>query len=1157
MPSPDIHPFLARWQASGAAERANYQLFLAELCQMLGVPGPEPTKPDDHENAYVFEKSVVFQHGDGTRTTKFIDLYKRGCFVLEAKQGVEKEQQEAALSRTVQTQRNQRKKGTATRETLAWADAMMSARNQAENYARALPSFEGRPPFLIIVDVGHSIELYAEFTRTGGTYVPFPDPRTHRILLPNLTNKEQRETLQAIWNDPLSLDPARRSAQVTQDIAQRLARLAVSLEASGHAPETVATFLMRCLFTMFAEDARLLPPQSFTSLLQSIRGKPEQFAHLAESLWQTMKTGGFSVVLRESLLQFNGGLFADATALALSHDQLELLIEAGKANWRDVEPAIFGTLLERALDPIEHSRLGAHYTPRAYVERLVLPTVVEPLREEWTAVQTAAVTLARQEKYREARREVELFHRRLCEVRILDPACGSGNFLYVTLEHLKRLEGEVIDTLQRLASEWLFEASTDNAQVTVDPRQFLGLEVNPRAAAIAELVLWIGYLQWHFRTRGQVNPPEPVIKNFHNIECRDAVLAWDSEEPMLDDQGRPVTRWDGRTMKKHPVTGENVPDESAQVPAMRYINPRIATWPDAEFVVGNPPFVGIARMRTVLGDGYAETIRATHPELPESCDYVMYWWNYAAQLVREGKVRHFGFITTNSLRQAFNRRILDAHLSDKNPMSLLFAIPDHPWVDSADGADVRIAMTVGEAGKHEGVINRVVSELTGEGLEIAVNFSQQKGIILPDLTIGANVAGAQVLTANAGIGNRGVQLIGTGFIVSDDRAKSLGLEVVEGLERHIVKYRNGRDIMAVSRNVMVIDLFGLEIDEVRKRFLAVYQWVLERVKPERDQNNRASYREKWWIFGEPVKTTRDAIADLRRYIVTCRTAKHRVFVFLDRDVIPDAKLITIALDDAYYLGVLSSRVHVAWAMASGGWLGVGNDSNYNHSECFNKFPFPYVTESQNSCIRELAESLDTHRKRQQKQHSSVTMTDMYNVLEKLRSGQPLTEKEKVTHEQGLVSVLRQIHDDLDVAVFDAYGWPASLTDEEILERLVALNTERVAEERRGIIRWLRPEYQKREEMTQTGTDFDDQTAVAAIDTKEKKPNWPTTLPEQARAVQAALVTLATPATPEDVAQYFMRARTDRVTELLETLVSLGQSFQLDDGRFVARLLRLS
>jgi hypothetical protein len=180
------------------------------------------------------------------------------------------------------------------------------------------------------------------------------------------------------------------------------------------------------------------------------------------------------------------------------------------------------------------------------------------------------------------------------------------------------------------------------------------------------------------------------------------------------------------------------------------------------------------------------------------------------------------------------------------------------------------------------------------------------------------------------------------------------------------------------------------------------------------------------------------------------------------------------------------------------------------------------------------------------------MTDMYNVLEKLRSSEPLTEKEQIINKQGLVSTLRQIHDDLDGAVFDAYGWSTSLTDEEILERLVTLNAERAAKEQRGIIHWLRPEYQKREEMTQMEADFEDKAAAAAANTKEKKPNWPTTLPEQARAVQAALVTLAAPATPEDVAQYFMRARTDRVTELLETLVSLGQSFQLDDGRFVVQ-----
>jgi hypothetical protein len=184
------------------------------------------------------------------------------------------------------------------------------------------------------------------------------------------------------------------------------------------------------------------------------------------------------------------------------------------------------------------------------------------------------------------------FHHRLCQIRVLDPACGSANFLYVTLEHMKRLEGEVLDQLhafgrgqQRLEAEGL----------TVDPQQFLGLELNPRAAAIAELVLWIGYLQWHFRTSGSGLPPQPILKDFRNIECRDAVLACDGIETVVDERGVPVSRWNGVTTKTHPVTGEQVPDENARTPLQRYINPRKATWPQADYIVGNPPFIGNRR----------------------------------------------------------------------------------------------------------------------------------------------------------------------------------------------------------------------------------------------------------------------------------------------------------------------------------------------------------------------------------------------------------------------------------------------------------------------------------------------------------------------------------------------------------------------------------
>ncbi|MCB0233155.1 MAG: class I SAM-dependent DNA methyltransferase, partial [Anaerolineae bacterium] len=1046
--------FIARWQASGAAERANYQLFLSELCDVLDLPRPNPTVPDEAGNVYVFEKPVPLPHG----TTGRIDLYRRGSFVLEAKQGSDQQQPPAALSTAGERQRKQRRRGTAVRGTSAWDTAMERAKQQAQMYARNLPPGEigdGRPPFLVVVDVGQSIALYAEFTRSGGNYLPFPDPQSYRIELADLTDEDTRELLRTVWLDPMSLDPARRSARVTRDIADRLARLARALE-GDYDPETVAHFLMRCLFTMFAEDVGLLPAGSFTQLLADARRNVAHFPEFVGELWRTMNTGGFSLALRLQIPYFDGGLFEESSALPLTADQLQLLIEAAQADWRDVEPAIFGTLLERALDPTERHKLGAHYTPRAYVDRLVLPTVVEPLRAEWEAAQAAALLLAEQDKAGKALDEIEQFQQRLASVRVLDPACGSGNFLYATLEHLKRLEGEVLEVRRQLGGQQML---LEMESLMVRPEQFLGIEVNPRAAAIAELVLWIGFLQWHFRSHGDVRPPEPIIHRAHNIECRDAVLAWDAVEPLLDGDGNPVTRWDGRTTKTHPVTGLEVPDETARVPAFRYINPRPAEWPQTDFVVGNPPFIGTARMRDALGDGYTEAIRKAYKNVPASADYVMFWWDKAAELARSGRIQRFGLITTNSLRQTFNRRVIEHHLSATPPLSLLFAIPDHPWVDTTDGAAVRIAMTVGAAGEVAGVLQEVATERAGDGDAAEISFRRSVGRVLANLTTGSDVAGATALKANGDVSGRGVQLFGSGFIVTEEEAQTLGLGTVSGLERHIRPYRNGRDLTATPRGVMVIDLFGLSVDEVRTQFPAVYQWVYERVKPDRDQNNRASYRINWWIHGEPRASLRPALSGLSRYIATVETSKHRFFVFLDASILPDNMLVNIALDEAWFLGVLSSRVHVTWALGAGGRLGVGNDPRYNKTRCFEPFPFPAASDEQKARIRAIAEELDAHRKRQQALHPKLTLTDMYNVQEKLCAGQPLTGKDKAVHEQGLVSVLRQLHDDLDAAVFDAYGWPVTLSDEQILERLVALNAERAAEEERGIIRWLRPEYQ--------------------------------------------------------------------------------------------------
>jgi len=388
--------FIDRWLGSGASERANYALFLSELCDVLGVPRPDPATPDTSANAYVFERAVPLTNSTGHTTTGRIDLYKRACLVLEAKQGSEAPPvaDEPVLSEEMRALRASLKRGHGQRGTAAWDAAMLRAKGQGDQYIRALPASEGRPPFLIVVDVGHSIELYAEFTCTGGTYTPFPSAGAHRIFLADLEKPEIRERLRLVWTDPLALDPARRSARVTREIAAQLAELAKALEQAGHEPHAVAAFLMRCLFTMFAEDVWLLPKDSFRGLLAGLRDTPEAFVPMVEELWQKMNTGGFSVGPRLPVLQFNGGLFEQATALPLTRDQLLLLTEAAGKDWRDVEPAIFGTLLERALDPIERQRLGAHFTPRAYVERLVQRTVLAPVRSEWEAVHAAAVTLA-------------------------------------------------------------------------------------------------------------------------------------------------------------------------------------------------------------------------------------------------------------------------------------------------------------------------------------------------------------------------------------------------------------------------------------------------------------------------------------------------------------------------------------------------------------------------------------------------------------------------------------------------------------------------------------------------------------------------------------------------------------------------------------------
>lgn len=1152
-----IESFIAEWRGTGGSELANTQSFINGLARLLGVDPPRGAKADDTANDYVFERRVFQDNGDGTTSFGRIDCYKRGCFILEAKQGSEADRAAADkgeddLDIFGQTAKTRVARGTARRGTPGWAKAMVQAKGQAERYAKALPIDHGWPPFLLVADIGYCIEVYADFTGTGKAYAQFPDRARYRIMLEDLRDDDVRDRLRAIWTDPKSLDPTARAARVTRDIADLLATVARRLEKRGYDAETTSGFLMRVLFTMFAEDSKLIPEGSFTQLLKNQRAHPEHLEHQLSALWAAMDKGEFSPALGVPLRKFNGYLFKERTALPLDAEELEVLIQAAEHVWTEVEPAIFGTLLERALNPKERAKLGAHYTPRAYVERLIGPTIMEPLRADWDGVRGAAATLIEEGKADEAKAFVEAFHSRLAQTRVLDPACGTGNFLYVAMARMKELEGEVLDLLVELGDDQYVAELTGH---TITPENFLGIEINPRAAAIAQLVLWIGYLQWHFRVNGaERTPPEPILRDVKTIENRDALIEWDEKVAELDEVGNPVTRWDGETMKEDPVTGIDVPDETARIPIYRYVKPHATKWPKADFIVGNPPFVSSRETRELLGDGYADALRDSHPSVPGNVDLVMYFWKLAADSVRAG-AREFGLITTSRIRMEQNRKVTSSALA--NDLHITFAIPDHPWAGKDAEAGVRVAFTVVSKDKsqqrrlllapdHDDSRSRVSD---GTILEQADLETKIRRSITPDLSPSVEIDGVSELKAWSDLSHAGMKPYATTLVVTEDVAVRLFPDAVT-MDRYAPRYLNGQDVARRPRNARVLDFNGFTSEAaVRQISEAAFQYLVTHTKPERSQERNPRLRKEWWRFEASRDGLRSGIQQIDRYIVTVENSPTRYFVFLPSSVLPDQKLRCVASDDAFVLGVLSSQAHAKFSARIGGRHGVGNTPVYN-TKCATTFPLPAdVPEPLKAKIRAEAEALDALRKRVLESHEDLTLTKLYNVVEALREGRALTDAERDMHDRGLVTLIRQHHDAIDALVAEAYGWPAELSDEEILTRLVALNKERAAEEARGLIRWLRPEYQAPDYKAPVTQTLDLGETAAAL--PDNVIPWPGSLPEQVSAVQSILTAAATPLAPQDVARAFKGKRAATIRPVLDALAGIGMARRLKDGRYAA------
>ena len=1066
-----LDDLLTKWLGKeGAGERAEYQQFLTEFCQALDLP--TPGDPGQAVADYRFEAPVKSEAALGRKGTGRIDLYKRDCFILEAKQSQLKPgetppvEPAAPMAETVYdlfgnavgTVAAKPGKGIAPR----YDRLMTDARLQAERYALALPQDHRTPPFLIVADIGRSFELYFDWAGNGRGYAPFHDERGYRVPLEGLRDDEVRARFRAIWLAPASIDPRLKAAEVTRAVAERLSRVAQHLEGTqrqlnpgrGDAElalgiEQTALFVMRLLFCMFAEDTGLLPKDKFTQFLTEARDLAKAGSPGADAFWRTGladlwakldapdRDARFWLLGQDFVPYVNGNLFRDSAIYPLPAEfKGELVVAAGK-EWKNVEPAIFGTLLEQVLTPGERAKLGAHYTPRAYVERLVEATMAEPLRADWDAARSRAAALVEAGDVAGAVAAVQAFHAQLADTRVLDPACGTGNFLYVALEQLLRLEGEVRQLAAGLGAL---------LPPAVHPNQMLGLELNPRAAVIAELVLWIGWLRYRL-----ANTPEaigePVLPTLTNINFGrhggyDAVLA--------------------RT-----ATGD--PDVA---------DPRRPDWPAADFIVGNPPFIGGKNIRGALNadhPGYAEALWRANPAVPASADFVMQWWERAAAILTapDTRLRRFGFVTTNSITQVFSRRVIERYLASGDAdeeaaagkLHLLLAIPDHPWTRvGKDAAAVRIAMTVAAAGASTGRVVTITSEAGLDTDAPLLGESIGYGAINANLSCGSSSTSVVSLVANEGLCSRGVGLHGAGFLVAGSQVTALGLSQRTGLEAHIRPYRNGRDMLQRSRNLMVIDLYGLDENEVMDRFPEVYQHLIASVKPERDKNRRATRRDRWWLFGESAPLFREYSANLKTYISTTETAKHRVFTRLSSDVLPDNSLVNIGSDDPVVLGVLSSTFHASWVIERGGWLGVGNDSRYSKSLVFDPFPFPAATDPQRTAIAALGERLDKVRRDALAENAKLTMTELYNLVAEVRGGAVLSAAREREATVARARIVAKLHDDLDQAVADAYGWgeewrQAPLPPAEIVVRLVRLNAERAAEEKAGLVRWLRPDYQ--------------------------------------------------------------------------------------------------
>jgi type II restriction/modification system DNA methylase subunit YeeA len=936
--------FIKKWKASTLTERAASHSHFLDLCALLDEP--TPTDSDPTGETYAFERGA-------TKTTGgegWADVWKRGCFAWEYK-GKRKD--------------------------------LRTAYAQLQQYAVALEN----PPLLVVCDM-ETIEIHTNWTNTVH--------QIHRLGYDDLREAHHRATLKAVFSDPEQLKPGETRQGLTEKAAKEFAGLAQRLRSRGHDPQAVAHFVNRLVFCMFAEDVGLLPAKMFQRMLEQGVKRPDQFAPMAAQLLAAMRTGG--LVGFEEVAWFNGGLFDDDHALPMEKEDLEQALTAAKLDWAEIDPSILGTLFERGLDPDKRSQLGAHYTDRDKIMQIIGPVVIAPLTREWEAArQSAQELIAKAEAAKapstrtKARNDAWslciTFLERLKRFRVLDPACGSGNFLYLALLALKELEHRVNLDCEVMGFTRQFPS--------VGPEAVHGIEINPYAAELARVSVWIGEIQWMQRNGFAVSR-NPILKALDNIECRDAVLNADGTE---------------------------------------------AAWPTVDAIVGNPPFLGDKSMMSTLGAEYTALLRAAYSgRVAGAADLVCYWFEKAGAAIATGTLAHAGLVTTQAIRRGASRVSLDRIA---NVGTIYNAWSDEPW--NVEGAAVRVSLV---CFSQKGTA--LTCRLDGQDV-LSINADLTGGDL--DLTQ------VRQLPENSGICFQGPVKVGPFDIPGALAREWLTMPLNPNGRPNSDVIRpilNGMDITRRPSDTWIVD-FGDMSEADASLYETPFEYIRTHVKPLRDTNRRERRKIYWWQHGETVPGLRSASTHLSRYILTPRVSKHRFFVWGAARILPDSRVNAIMRDDDATFGILHSRFHKAWSLHLGGWHGVGNDPQYTPTSGFETFPFPKGLEP-NLSLEERATNphfaaiAKAANRLEELRINWLNPSDLVRHDPEVVPGYPdriiainataaetLKRRTLTALYNGRPAWLTNAHNAVDIAVAAAYGWPVKISDDDALRELQKMN----------------------------------------------------------------------------------------------------------------------